>query len=272
MQTRQPDNLIGNSATWDRFERRQLQADGACIPAESFTAVTFDNATLRRSNLGGLGGRCDETAFAVGMCELPQTESTPHEIFIVNVGRAPNGARIDLRITNETEYRAWRLGHNGIKRERQRELAVVGSGSSFGYFAVVNLLGPRSVTQQPASMWWNDAFTFVQLLYEFLDSTEAPLTIGRTFLSFYDFDTGLSQVTGAVPAVECMQIGPQAIDVRLPNVTEIQQMNQVHVGTRHTAWHQRSCLICPHLACGWCGVLAGCLRHRLGRIGPCDRR
>ncbi len=44
--------------------------------------------------------------------------------------------------------------------------------------------------------------------------------------SLADFDTGLSQVGGAVPAVELMQIGPQATAVLLPNVTEIRQRSR----------------------------------------------
>ena len=39
--------------------------------------------------------------------------------------------------------------------------------------------------------------------------------------TFYDFDTGMSQVEGAVPAVEIMQMGPQASAVLLPDVSEI---------------------------------------------------
>ena len=96
---------------------------------------------------------------------------------------------------NETEYRAWRLGHNGIKRERRREQAAIDSGESFGYFGAVNLLGPRSATQNPPDMRWHNAFTFTQLRVEFLDGTSGgPATINRTFFTFYDFDTGLAQV------------------------------------------------------------------------------
>jgi hypothetical protein len=42
----------------------------------------------------------------------------------------------------------------------------------------------------PTSKLWNVAFTAVQLSYSFVTGDEArPLQIGRTFLTFYDFDT-----------------------------------------------------------------------------------
>lgn len=66
-------------------------------------------------------------------CELVQTPTTPREIYITGVGSTAAGRRIDLKIVNETEYRAWRVGLNGIKRERQREREAAGLGESFGY-------------------------------------------------------------------------------------------------------------------------------------------
>ena len=43
-------------------------------------------------------------------------------------------------------------------------------------------------------------------------------------MTFYDFDVGQSQVQGAQPAIELMQMGPQAVgDVQLPNPTELAQ-------------------------------------------------
>ena len=86
---------------------------------------------------------------------------------------------------------------------------MLGGGENYGYFAVTNLLGPRIATQ---TAHWHDGLTFVQLRYEFLNNaTGGALTIGRTFFTFYDFDTGLSQVEGAVPAVECTQFGTQVV-------------------------------------------------------------
>ena len=60
---------------------------------------------------------------------------------------------------------------------------------------MVNLLTPRSRSAGPASKFWNDAFTFVMLRYEFLShrNNGAPLSIGRTFMTFYDFDVGRYQ-------------------------------------------------------------------------------
>ena len=49
----------------------------------------------------------------------------------------------------------------------------------------------------------------MQLRYELLDAgTGAGVTaIDRFFISFYDFDAGISQVQSASPALECMQMG-----------------------------------------------------------------
>jgi hypothetical protein len=46
--------------------------------------INFHNATLVRSNLGGVGGRCS----IAGACEEQQTASTPHEIYISQLGSA----------------------------------------------------------------------------------------------------------------------------------------------------------------------------------------
>ena len=86
----------------------------ACQPADSFTTISFAGATLVRSNIGGQGGRC----VTPGLCAENETASTPHEIFIRDVGQFM-GQSIGLRITNETEYRAWRETINGVKREEE---------------------------------------------------------------------------------------------------------------------------------------------------------
>ena len=99
---------------------------------------TFDIATLVRSNLGGMGGRCTTE----GLCVEPQTASTPHEIYYQTVGVTRSGEPIDMRITNQSEYRGWNIRLNGIKKNSQ--------GSQSGYFGVVNLLGPRSTDQSGA--------------------------------------------------------------------------------------------------------------------------
>lgn len=68
---------------------------------------------------------------------------------------------------------------------------------------------------------------FVQLRYEFLENG-GPLAapIARSYLSFYDFDSGWSQVSGAVPAVECLQLGPQATKVDRTMPSQISQQSQ----------------------------------------------
>ena len=152
----------------------------ACQPADSFTTISFAGATLVRSNIGGQGGRC----VTPGLCAENETASTPHEIFIRDVGQFM-GQSIGLRITNETEYRAWRETINGVKREEE--------GDSVGYFGVVNLLGPRSPQQRPYDRFWHEAFTYAQLAFEFVEGvSNTPLTLPRTFVSFFDFDTGSS--------------------------------------------------------------------------------
>ena len=49
-----------------------------------------------------------------------------------------------LRVTNQSEYRAWRTGVNGITRRTQ--------GAVTGYFGSINLLGPREPSMRPQSM------------------------------------------------------------------------------------------------------------------------
>jgi len=112
--------------------------------------------------------------------------------------------------------RGWNTEWNGIKRQQQDDRV--------GYFGVINLLGPRTPTQRPFDKFWNDQFTYVQLRYELLNgATGAPIALGRTYMTFYDFDAGMSQVAGAEPAIEMMQMGPQATALELPAITEIRQ-------------------------------------------------
>jgi hypothetical protein len=145
-----------------------------CIDEKSFTPIKFDLSTLRTSNLGGMGGRCDT---APDQCDFPRNASTPREVYVSNVGKTRFGSQIDIRVTNETEYRAWRVGPNGLKRQRSSPGSEVS-----GYFLVINLLGPREPTQ---GFYWNDAFTFVQLRYEFIKAdTGSPIEVDRTFLTF----------------------------------------------------------------------------------------
>jgi len=98
--------------------------------------INFDNASVVRSNLGGQGGRCA----SLNECDEIETPTTPHEVLIRDIGTNTLGSSepIDMRITNITEYHAWRTRWNGVKR------TGVAGESSFG---VVNLLGPRDPTQ-----------------------------------------------------------------------------------------------------------------------------
>ena len=112
-----------------------------------------------RSNLGGLGGRCTEAPDS-GLCLESQAVTQANDIREVRfqgiaTARQTDGdgtpIPIDLRIVNETEYRAWNIRLNGIKRQ------MVGSRS--GAFGVINLKGPRldvqsdGAKQAPRGNW-----------------------------------------------------------------------------------------------------------------------
>ena len=131
-----------------------------CRPRESFTQLQInENSKLILSNLGGQGGRCKDTTYNDGSSATWQelcVERDPTDagqantadnmhILISNVGTQKDyttgiSRPVWMRVTNESEYQAWRTGHNGIKR-------TGGVGSNAGFFGVVNLLGPRDPTQ-----------------------------------------------------------------------------------------------------------------------------
>jgi len=176
---------------------------------------------------------------------------------IRNVGTAPGGVTIDLRVTNQTEYRAWRETLNGIKRQDE------GDGN-VGYFGVINLLGPRIPSQRPLDKFWNEHFTFVQLRYDFINGgTGAQLTLGRVFLTFFDFDTGLSQIIGAEPAVEMMQMGPEAARLDLATATEIRQ--SADWNSQLTAEGQA---IASGMVGSWTGVVNRASIYGIGEDNP----
>lgn len=86
-----------------------------CQPPNTFTQLTFANARLARSNLGGLGGRCDAKP---ELCTHGSTTSMPHEIYIEGIasikedggeGHSERNVQVDLRITNMSEYRGWNV-------------------------------------------------------------------------------------------------------------------------------------------------------------------
>ena len=89
---------------------------------------------LRRSNLGGLGGRCGPQPWRCA--DGAPDESTPRDILIHDLGKMTSGSGetvIDLRISNESEYRAWNLNLNGIQIKKEG-----------GRFGVVNLVTAAS--------------------------------------------------------------------------------------------------------------------------------
>ena len=126
--------------------------------SDFYTPFSFDNAVLGRSNLGGLGGRCTDAGLCAELQTVTQANDGPtnnlREVRFNLVANSrqldPQGRAIpvDLRVTNETEYRAWNIRLNGIKRQ------VFGDKS--GFFGVVNLKGaplppprPRPCSQLP---------------------------------------------------------------------------------------------------------------------------
>ena len=156
-----------------------------CIERESFVYLDFASATrddglsdpsscdgiLEHSNLGGLGGRCTMIG-QEGLCRSAPNASTPHEILMRSVGTLGRGESIDLRITNESEYRGYNPEINGIKASA--------TTSQTGCFGVINLLAPRSTRRV-----WSTIFTFVQIRLEFLSTaTGATVTLPRTYMTF----------------------------------------------------------------------------------------
>ena len=142
------------------------------------------NVPIISNNLGGLGGF------------LPVTPDTPREIHFKGVGRtlaarvgsdddydydddyvAGEGVLFDLRIFNLTEYRGWNTYLNGVK--------VTNDGA----FGVINFLAPRTPDM---GMSWDTEHTYVYLMFLFTNSkSQVPINVERTFLTFYDFDTGM---------------------------------------------------------------------------------
>ena len=78
---------------------------------------------------------------------------------------------------------------------------------ALGYFGAINLLGARHPDWTPLGKFWSETFTFVELEYSFvLSSTGEAYTVSTTYVTFYDFDEGVSRVGGTA---ESMQFGPQ---------------------------------------------------------------
>lgn len=198
----------------------QSQAtEPSCEPIASFTRLSFESARLVRSNLGGLGGRCDADE-SPSECESGATAAdTPREILIDGIGIASSGEEISLGIVNVSEYKAWNNVYNGIKH------------NGIGHYGVVNVLAPRRATSMPSELanWLEPHGTHVDLRYEFRSSrTGAPLTLERTFLTFYDLDTGKADAAApdGTVARECWQLQSSDHPVRLPPVTTVEDFTE----------------------------------------------
>lgn len=187
-----------------------------CVPergssGEPITLISFSNSQLYRSNLGGQGGVCDvegyEDRCLVNTAPRAGTLDTGPEvqdIYIENVGVTDYGEQIDLKITNETEYRAWNPTVNGLASRAGSKSQTEKFGQD-GNFSVVNVLGPRPWcnTSDPREasrcVYWHldglgDKMTYVQLRYTFIGhSTGHPVKLHHTYLTFFDLDAGRSR-------------------------------------------------------------------------------
>ena len=136
--------------------------------------VNFDNASVIHSNLGGLGGQS-------GLVHdgQPSTSFAP-TILIGDVAYDPvTRTRVNLEISNLTQYAAFGITNNGVKAKDN------------GSFGVVNLLGPNT----------DRTYNNVALRFSFLNAeTGAPYPIHRTFITFYDLDDSVSGLS------ECLQM------------------------------------------------------------------
>jgi hypothetical protein len=71
------------AATRDQVDQVLYYRRGSCLPRAAITYVSFANATLVASNLGGIGGRCTSITYNNGnvewyeLCREPQPGSVP---------------------------------------------------------------------------------------------------------------------------------------------------------------------------------------------------
>ena len=173
-------NSAAAAAQSDR--RRQLGelANGRpCVDNSGFVNLDFarSETKLVRSNLGGVGGRCfedgecSESGPAPGSAE----EGDRKELYFSGLARTDANARVDLRITAVSPYKAHFPDRNGIK-----------PGAGFG---VINLLAANTNPSFGYSLDDGpDAFSYVELKFEFFDGRygtlgQRPLTLQKTFLT-----------------------------------------------------------------------------------------
>jgi hypothetical protein len=78
-----------------------------------------------------------------------------------------------MRITNESEYRAWEVSVNGLTRRSVR--------ADEGTFGVINLLAPRPSGFQH----WHEQLTYATMRFDLIDRGGAAITLARTFITFF---------------------------------------------------------------------------------------
>ena len=124
-------------------------------------------------------------------------DDDPPVLYLAHVGTLSDGTAIDLQIDNITEYNYHNNYFNGLKEVEA------------GNFGVVNVKGPQTDGEP----------TFMQLRYTFINSlTTEPATLGRTYMTFYDFD-------GSNTLRECMQIRGSVSKVGVSPTTELQALH-----------------------------------------------
>ena len=188
--------------------------------------LTLENARLVQSNLGGQDGPCANS----GVCDEPppvvSTAENSHilvrDIFLQSpqlegTGRYLSTESFWMRITNDTEYRAWNTRSNGIRRVTT---TTTSGGTSVAAFMSINLLGPRLPTMRPLDKYWNERYTLAQFRVTIMSergsyasqglAALAPRVFEQLFFVIYDIDAGRDATTGELTGIESMQFEPGA--------------------------------------------------------------
>jgi hypothetical protein len=114
-------------------------------------------------------------------------------MYIREVAVSASGGRIDLRITNASEYRGATTTNNGL------------TGTGLGE---INVVAPSL-----GETGWHQNFTGVHLVFTFVNAaTGLPIVIDRTYLTILDID-GWPHPSLGPEGVEALQFGPEVSQV-----------------------------------------------------------
>jgi hypothetical protein len=131
-----------------------------CRSTDSVVAISFDQATLTRSNLGGVG----------------PDFGAPPTLYFANVGHDPQRGRVDLEVFNLSAYRPSWATYGTLENRL--------INSTNGTFAQIGLQVPQRGE--------TGAVAFVELRFAFRDAHGRPLALHHTDFSLYDFDASRS--------------------------------------------------------------------------------